>query len=212
MSEENPSTDDPMQFLHDLAAGSPYPVEAYAFVARAMPTRTPGDAAQHISAAQLCWRIRALAYEAFGPDARRRLEDWSIRSCDDFGEIVYRMIDAGLMAKADQDLREDFHDVFSFDDAFEGPATPIDTGGPLQVRLSTLFVVTTIAAIAFAGASRSGLYGAMGTVFASWMGLIGLYCLVPAVRHRDRGWVLGVCIGLGFTAAAVVLFVSIIMH
>ena len=47
------------------------------------------------------------------------LNDWGVRSTGDFGEIVYNLIGIGLMKKSDTDRREDFDDVFDFDETFE---------------------------------------------------------------------------------------------
>jgi uncharacterized repeat protein (TIGR04138 family) len=197
--------------LQQAAADSPYPAEAFLLVLLSLPQRQQHEPPQHLEAAQLCWRIRARAIEDYGADAGRQLAEWSIHSCDDFGDIVYRLIDAGLMAKSERDAREDFHDVFRFETAFDIPAAgrPV---GLLQWRLSTMLVVTTLAAIAFAGLARAGMAGAVGTVLAVWFAVIGLYCLVPSVRNRERGWKLAALVGLGFTTAAVVLFLSVILH
>ena len=47
------------------------------------------------------------------------LNNWGIRSTSDLGEIVYNLISVDLMRKSDTDRREDFDDVFNFDEAFE---------------------------------------------------------------------------------------------
>jgi uncharacterized repeat protein (TIGR04138 family) len=47
------------------------------------------------------------------------LESWGVRTTGDFGEIVYNLIDIGLMKKSTSDRREDFDNVFDFTQAFE---------------------------------------------------------------------------------------------
>ena len=42
-----------------------------------------------------------------------------LRELQDFGEIVYNLIEIGEMTKSESDRREDFNDVYEFDDAFE---------------------------------------------------------------------------------------------
>jgi uncharacterized repeat protein (TIGR04138 family) len=49
--------------------------------------------------------------------ARTVLRLWGIHKTDDFGEIVFSLIEAELMSKTDGDRREDFHDVFDLDEA-----------------------------------------------------------------------------------------------
>jgi len=46
------------------------------------------------------------------------LSSWGICATADIGEIVFNMIDMGQMRKTSDDRREDFHDVYSFEDAF----------------------------------------------------------------------------------------------
>lgn len=41
-----------------------------------------------------------------------------IFKCEDFGEIVFNLVDAGLMAKSAEDTKEDFQNGFDFDTAF----------------------------------------------------------------------------------------------
>jgi uncharacterized repeat protein (TIGR04138 family) len=55
--------------------------------------------------------------------ARTVLRRWQITRCEDFGEIVFAMVDAGLMHKNEDDSIRDFVDVFDFADAF---ATTLD--------------------------------------------------------------------------------------
>jgi uncharacterized repeat protein (TIGR04138 family) len=42
-----------------------------------------------------------------------------VTKTEDFGEIVFNLVEAGILGKTDADSREDFRDVFDFDDAFE---------------------------------------------------------------------------------------------
>ncbi|MFW6171745.1 MAG: Minf_1886 family protein, partial [Planctomycetota bacterium] len=60
-----------------------------------------------------------LALEQFGLMARVVLNSWGIRSTGDVGEIVYNLIGIGMMKKSPSDRREDFEDVFDFEEAFE---------------------------------------------------------------------------------------------
>ena len=46
------------------------------------------------------------------------LGNWGVSSTRDLGEIVFNMIDIGQMRKTRKDRREDFHDVYDFDDVF----------------------------------------------------------------------------------------------
>ncbi len=73
----------------------------------------------HLTGQQLCEAIRQLATEQFGLMARVVLGRWGVHSTSDFGEIVYNLIEIGMMKKSASDRREDFNDVFDFAQAFE---------------------------------------------------------------------------------------------
>ena len=79
-----------------------------------------GESQRHVSGQQLCLGLRDFAVRKYGRLARLVLSRWSIRRTDDFGRIVFAMIDAGLMRKTDADTIEDFAGVYEFDEAFEG--------------------------------------------------------------------------------------------
>jgi uncharacterized repeat protein (TIGR04138 family) len=73
----------------------------------------------HLTGQQLCEAIRVYAIEQFGLMSRVVLNNWGISRTGDFGEIVYNLIDIGLMKKSESDQREDFDDVYAFDEAFD---------------------------------------------------------------------------------------------
>jgi uncharacterized repeat protein (TIGR04138 family) len=74
---------------------------------------------RHISGQQLCEAARIYALEQYGYMAKTVLNSWGIRSTGDIGEVVYEMIELGMMRKSDKDRREDFEDVYDFDEAFQ---------------------------------------------------------------------------------------------
>ncbi len=78
--------------------------------------RRPAE--RHLTGQQLCEAARCYALQQYGFLARTVLGTWGIRSTRDLGEIVFNMIDIGQMRKTRKDKREDFHDVYDFDEAF----------------------------------------------------------------------------------------------
>jgi uncharacterized repeat protein (TIGR04138 family) len=78
-------------------------------------TETPRRT-RHITGQQLCEALRQLALAQFGLMAKLVLADWGIRSTGDFGEIVYNLIKIGEMSKSADDRREDFDDVYDFEE------------------------------------------------------------------------------------------------
>src|SRR5512146_1153428 len=76
------------------------------------------DEPRHISGRELVEGVRDLAIQRFGPMARTVLEHWGIRATADVGELVFALVEAGILIKQDEDDLADFADVFSFDEAF----------------------------------------------------------------------------------------------
>lgn len=101
-----------------------YRVEAYEFVqeavAAALKLKSAGDtvSTRHVSAGEVLEVIRTIAQLRFGKEARRTLNGWGIRTCEDFGEIIFNLVDAGLLGKLPTDRKEDFQGGYNFDEAF----------------------------------------------------------------------------------------------
>ena len=74
--------------------------------------------AQHVSGPELCRALRDLAVERWGPLAPAVLRYWNIHETRDFGEMVYLMIDLGIMGKQPSDDIHDFDHVYEFSAAF----------------------------------------------------------------------------------------------
>ena len=74
---------------------------------------------RHISGPELAEGCRDLALERFGVMSRLVLEHWGIRSTADIGNIVFALVELGMLLSQPSDSREDFEDVFNFDHAFE---------------------------------------------------------------------------------------------
>jgi uncharacterized repeat protein (TIGR04138 family) len=79
---------------------------------------------RHVTGQELLEGIRDYALVQFGPMAMTVLEEWGIHACRDFGEIVFNMVEIGLLAKTEKDSRADFQDGYEFYDAFRRPFLP----------------------------------------------------------------------------------------
>ena len=107
-----------------------YPFEAFAFLQEGLGKAVQaahGDEAggdpkkpHHVTGQQLCCALRDEAVERWGLLAGTVLRRWNIRATIDFGNMVYLLVDNGLMHKTDEDSLEDFRDVYDFGKAF-GP-------------------------------------------------------------------------------------------
>jgi uncharacterized repeat protein (TIGR04138 family) len=109
--------------LEEILAKDPrYAAAAYEFTRHAVTYASHVLFAhgKHVSGRDLLESIRRVAIDRYGLLAEDVLASWGLRSTEDFGEIVFHLVDAGLLSKTDEDTREDFRGVYDFRDAF-GP-------------------------------------------------------------------------------------------
>jgi uncharacterized repeat protein (TIGR04138 family) len=115
--------------LEEVVRSDPrYPYEAYEFTfaalahAQTLLGRKPRDPDAeneilHVSGPELLAGVRDLALREFGLMARTVFRMWGIDRTDDFGEIVFNLVEARLMSKTSEDSRADFKNVFDLDEA-----------------------------------------------------------------------------------------------
>ncbi len=84
----------------------------------------PHAAQRHVSGQELLEGLRRFALDQFGPMTKTVLDYWGVHRCEDFGEIVFNMVEKGILGKTEQDSREDFRGGFDFDEAFVRPFQP----------------------------------------------------------------------------------------
>jgi len=122
--------------LHELVAQDDmYSIEAYFFVRDALGFASDSleleknfqhgnelietNEEHHLSGQQLCQAIREYALGQFGYMTRIVLKNWGVHTTSDFGNIVYNMIEIGLMKKSPNDQRSHFDNVYDFKDVFD---------------------------------------------------------------------------------------------
>jgi uncharacterized repeat protein (TIGR04138 family) len=79
---------------------------------------------RHVSGQELTDGMRQYALETYGPMAKLLLNEWGIHSTEDFGEIVFNLVENNLLAKTENDTREDFAGGYDFDEAFTAQYEP----------------------------------------------------------------------------------------
>ena len=79
---------------------------------------------RHVSGPELLDGLRVFALEQYGPLTKTVLNSWGVRKCQDFGEIVFNLIEYNAFSKTDSDRREDFAGLYDFDDVFVKPFLP----------------------------------------------------------------------------------------
>ena len=100
-----------------------YNERAYVFVLAALEyAQTKLPARRHLSGVELAWACRDFALEQFGMLANSVLTHWGINATEDFGQIVFMLIDVGLLARQPSDRIEDFERVYEFAEVFKAGA------------------------------------------------------------------------------------------
>lgn len=79
---------------------------------------------RHVSGKELLEGLRVYALEQYGPLAKTVLNSWGVTRCSHFGDIVFNLIEYNVFSKTESDRREDFVDLYSFEDAFVKPFLP----------------------------------------------------------------------------------------
>jgi len=138
MSQE-PESDQPKGQLLDLeeairrkvlSVDSRFEIGAYLFLYEALAFtqnelgrdgRELPSEKRHVTGTELLEGIRKYASTLFGPLAPTVFKSWGIRESSDFGEIVFNLVEHGLLGKTEEDRREDFEGGFDLEKAFEGP-------------------------------------------------------------------------------------------
>jgi uncharacterized repeat protein (TIGR04138 family) len=100
-----------------------YNERAYVFVLAALEyAQTKLPERRHLSGVELAWACRDFALEQFGMLANSVLTHWGIHTTEDFGQIVFILIDVGLLARQPSDRLEDFEGVYEFAEVFKAGA------------------------------------------------------------------------------------------
>ena len=79
---------------------------------------------QHVTGPELLEGLRSYALDQYGPLAKTVLNSWGINRCRDFGDLVFNLIEYNVFSKTENDRREDFSDIYTFDEAFVKPFLP----------------------------------------------------------------------------------------
>ena len=109
---ENRSFSEAVQ--HVVQRDPRYAAEAYFFVRDGLEFTVKNlkkgarGLARHVNGQELSEGLCSYALDEYGPMAFFTLKSWGITRTDDFGEIVFNLIEAGMLGKTDEDRKEDF--------------------------------------------------------------------------------------------------------
>ncbi|MFH1093778.1 MAG: Minf_1886 family protein [Candidatus Omnitrophota bacterium] len=97
-----------------------YKIDAYSFVLAALNvTMEALKRNGHVSGQELMLGIKDFAIREYGRLARTVFEHWGIKTTEDFGYIVFNMVEAGVLGKTESDSIDDFKEIFDFKKEFE---------------------------------------------------------------------------------------------
>ncbi len=108
-----------------------YQAEAYAFLRDALETTLKRrkkaarkDPSAHVSGEELLEGFRIHSLQECGPMTVTVLNYWGVRNCEDVGQMVFNLVNAGVFGKTDEDTLESFRHGYDFQDAFVKPFRP----------------------------------------------------------------------------------------
>lgn len=113
-----------------LQTDTRFDAQAYRFVREGLDftlklhKRTQGSVPRHVSGPELLEGLRQFTLKEFGPMGKMVLNEWGITRCEDFGAIVFNLVQRGILGKSENDKPEDFAEIFTFDEAFVQPFLP----------------------------------------------------------------------------------------
>ena len=99
---------------------SRYKMDAYEFVMESLSfTQKKFRRSKHVSGQELLDGMKELLMQKFGPLTMTVLEHWGIHSTEDFGNIVFNLVENRVLSKTDEDSLENFRNVYSFEEVFQ---------------------------------------------------------------------------------------------
>ncbi len=97
-----------------------YHEDAYEFVLDALSyTQKKFKSPKHVTGKELLEGIKELLMEEFGPMALTVLRHWKIYSTEDFGYIVFNLVEKKVLSKTEDDSIDHFKNVFDFELVFD---------------------------------------------------------------------------------------------
>ncbi len=113
--------------VHGIVESDPrFRREAYEFAMRALEHTTTRVIRQrrHVSGQELLSGVIDLAKQEFGDLAWTVFQEWGVKSGEDFGTIVFHLVEAGVLGKQPGDAIEDFAGGIDLRAELEPPARP----------------------------------------------------------------------------------------
>ena len=97
-----------------------YRPDAYEFVMQALSfTQKKLHRPKHVSGSELLDGMKELLMERYGPMALSVLNHWGIQTTEDFGHVVFNLVENKVLSKSEEDKIETFRGVYDFQEVFQ---------------------------------------------------------------------------------------------
>ena len=97
-----------------------YSEDAYGLVMEALSfTQKKFRRQKHVTGKEFLEGIKILLMDEFGPMAIPVLRHWGIQKTEDFGNIVFNLVQKSVLSKTEQDHIEHFKNVYDFEVVFK---------------------------------------------------------------------------------------------
>lgn len=119
---------DPDLHYYRLAAANDqrYPIAAICYVSKCLKrlleqnsSKDEAKKTSHVTGQAICEALRTSLLDDYGVFAQDVLAQWNIHETNDFGNIIYDLIDVGMLSVSPRDSRTDFVDVYDFKSALK---------------------------------------------------------------------------------------------
>lgn len=99
---------------------SRYKEDAYVFVMEALAyTQKKFKRSKHVKGEEMLLGMKELLLNKFGPMTMPVLEHWGIKSTEDFGNIVFNLVENRVLSKTEDDSIEEFKNGYNFEEVFD---------------------------------------------------------------------------------------------
>lgn len=97
-----------------------YKTDAYEFLMEALSfTQRKFRRTKHVSGQELLEGIKQLLMQKFGPLTLLVLNHWGITRTEDFGNIVFNLVDNKILSKDSEDNIDSFQNGYDFNEVFD---------------------------------------------------------------------------------------------
>ena len=113
---------------------SRYKQDAYEFVMEALTyTQKKFQRAKHVTGTELLEGMKELLLHKYGPMTLSVLKYWGLEKTEDFGHIVFNLVENKVLSKSDEDDLEHFRNRYDFREVFH-----VDYRRQLEKKISRM--------------------------------------------------------------------------